>query len=79
MSAKFFFPQRPSSNPKFQAYYESKNPPGSVKTWYRGPLARRKDCVAKPWDQSFLGELVALGFMEKVEEPTRRDGKEESP
>jgi len=79
MSGKFFFPQRPPLNPKFQAYYESQNPPGSAKSWYRWPLKTDKDRVIKPWKKTVVGKLVALGFLEKVQEPARPHGKVGKP
>ena len=79
MSGKFFFPQRPPANPQFHAYYQSQNPPDSAKAWYRGPLKSRKDRTVKPWEQTVIGKLVALGFLEKVEERARPHGKQGSP
>jgi hypothetical protein len=33
----------------------------------------------KPWEQTVLGKLVALGFLEKVEEPAHLHGKAGKP
>ncbi len=79
MSGKFFFPQRPPANPQFHAYYNSKNPTDSVKSWYRGPLESPKDRVVKPWEQTVVGKLVALGFLEKIEGPASPHGKAGKP